>query len=96
MTTKLLCLFTCLFLLIFLQVKSQGITFEENLSWQQAKEKAKKENKYIFVDCYATRCGPCKQMEKEVYPSDKAGNFLTITSFRLNYILIQLNRIMKR
>lgn len=31
------------------------------------KEKAKKENKYIFMDCYATWCGACKMMEQEVY-----------------------------
>jgi thiol:disulfide interchange protein len=45
---------------------SKGINFENNLSWEQVKEKAKAENKYIFVDCYATWCGPCKAMDKEV------------------------------
>ncbi len=54
---------------------SQGIRFEEKLNWQEIKDKAKKENKYIFVDCYATWCGPCKQMDQKVYPNDSVGTF---------------------
>lgn len=56
-------------------VYAQGITFEEGLSWQQIKDKAKTEGKYIFIDCFATWCGPCKKMDKEVYPSEKVGTF---------------------
>ncbi len=52
---------------------AQGIKFEENLSWQQLLDKAKVTNKYIFVDCYATWCGPCKMMDKDVYTSGKVG-----------------------
>ncbi|MES2277934.1 MAG: thioredoxin family protein [Bacteroidota bacterium] len=52
------------------------VHFEQNLTWQQIKEKAKKENKYIFVDCYATWCGPCKQMDQEVYPNVALGEIL--------------------
>jgi len=55
---------------------SKGIFFEDNLSWQQILEKAQKENKYIFVDCYATWCGPCKLMDKDVYPVDSIGDFM--------------------
>lgn len=52
-----------------------GINFEENLSWEQIKSKAKAENKYIFLDCYTTWCGPCKRMDKEVYTNDIVGNY---------------------
>jgi thioredoxin-related protein len=55
--------------------KAGGVAFTENLSWKQILEKAKKENKFIFVDCYATWCGPCKQMDRDVYPFVKTGNF---------------------
>jgi thioredoxin-related protein len=50
-----------------------GIKFEQNLNWQEVQDKAKAENKYIFVDCYATWCVPCKKMDKEVYPNNSVG-----------------------
>lgn len=53
-----------------------GIQWVKGLSWDQIKEKAKKENKYIFVDCYTTWCGPCKRMDDEVYVKDSIGNFM--------------------
>lgn len=55
--------------------KGAGIIWADNLSWQQVLKKAKKENKYIFVDCYATWCKPCKQMDNEVYVNDSVGSF---------------------
>jgi len=51
-----------------------GVHFEEGLTWQQVKDKAKAEHKYVFVDCFATWCGPCKQMDKNVYPMDSVGD----------------------
>ncbi|WP_316847615.1 thioredoxin family protein [Pedobacter psychrodurus] len=53
-----------------------GTRFEHNLSWAQVKEKAKKENRYLFVDCFTTWCGPCRQMKDEVFPQQKVGDFL--------------------
>ncbi|GAA0552408.1 thioredoxin family protein [Chitinophaga japonensis] len=55
---------------------AQGTQFEELSSWQQVKEKARRENKYIFVDVYATWCGPCKQMDRQVYPNEAVGKVL--------------------
>jgi thioredoxin-related protein len=51
----------------------KGIQFIENLSWEEVKALAKKENKFIFVDCFATWCVPCKKMEKEIFPLNKVG-----------------------
>jgi thioredoxin-related protein len=67
-----------LIVLFFLPIFSiaQGIKFEEGLNWQQVKEKAKKENKYIFVDCYTTWCKPCKEMDMKVYTVDSVADFL--------------------
>lgn len=51
----------------------KGIEFEHGLSWQQVLAKAKEEHKYIFVDAYATWCGPCREMDRKVYPLAKVG-----------------------
>ena len=54
---------------------TKGIHFEQGLSWEQVKAKAKAENKYIFVDCYATWCAPCKVMDSVVYANKTVGDF---------------------
>jgi len=55
--------------------QEKGITFEHGLNWSQIKEKAKKENKFIFVDLFTTWCGPCKYMSASVFPQKKVGDF---------------------
>jgi thioredoxin-related protein len=61
--------------------ESIGIQFQQGLNWAQIKEKALKENKYIFVDGFTTWCGPCKQMAQEIFPQQKVGAF-----FNQNFI----------
>lgn len=56
--------------------QDQGIVFEHGLSWEEVLQKAQKEKKYVFVDCYATWCGPCKRMDQNVYPIDSVGSFM--------------------
>lgn len=55
---------------------SKGIQFSEGLSWEEIKAKAKKENKFIFVDCFATWCVPCKKMDRTIYPSSAVGDVI--------------------
>lgn len=64
---------------------TEGIKFEKGLSWAQLKQKAKKENKYIFLDCFTTSCAPCKLMDKNVFTTQAAGDF-----FNANFINIKL------
>lgn len=58
------------------QKEEKGIHFEQALNWEQIKAKARRENKNIFMDCYATWCGPCKLMDNQVYPSEIVGDFM--------------------
>ncbi|PWS30512.1 thioredoxin family protein [Pedobacter paludis] len=75
-----------LFILPFLvKAQDKGIHFEHGLTWEQVKAKAKAENKLIFIDCYATWCGPCKMMSNTVFPQEKAGTF-----FNKNFISVKL------
>lgn len=69
-TTLLLCLAPFL-----LRAQDQGIKFEASLSWKEIEAKAKAENKYIFVDCYASWCGPCKWMTANIYPQKEVGDY---------------------
>src|ERR1700712_2079453 len=59
---------------MFSYSQNEGILFEQRLNWQQIVAKAKKENKYIFVDCYTTWCGPCKFMAKNIFPLKETGD----------------------
>jgi len=52
-----------------------GIQFENGLNWEEVLTKSKKENKLIFMDCYTTWCGPCKEMERSVYSLEKVGKY---------------------
>ena len=45
-----------------------------NVSFNEAVAMAKKEDKPIFIDFYATWCGPCKIMDKQVFNSKPVAN----------------------
>ncbi|MFM2047495.1 MAG: hypothetical protein RI955_41 [Bacteroidota bacterium] len=47
----------------------------EHIPFTEVLEKAKKENKHVFVDCYTTWCGPCKWMAANTFTDDTVGKF---------------------
>lgn len=54
------------------QLQAQGIDFFHG-TWEEAKAKAKAENKLLFVDTYASWCGPCKWMAANAFPDASVG-----------------------
>ncbi|QVY65013.1 thioredoxin family protein [Polaribacter sp. Q13] len=64
---------------------AQGIEFEHG-TFQEALDKAKKENKLVFMDCYTTWCGPCKWMTKEIFPLKEVGDF-----YNENFVSIKVD-----
>ena len=57
-----------------------GIQFT-TISFNEALELAKKEKKNIFLDAYASWCGPCKMLKRNVFPRKEVGDF-----FNTNFI----------
>ena len=54
---------------------AEGIKFE-HISLDEALQKAKEQNKIIFIDIYAVWCGPCKYLSSEVFTDDDLGTFM--------------------
>ncbi|MDQ1854970.1 thioredoxin family protein [Chryseobacterium sp. WLY505] len=53
---------------------AQGIKFEEG-NFASVMAKAKKEKKLVFIDAYASWCGPCKLMVKNIFPLQSVGDY---------------------
>ncbi|MGF7215654.1 thiol:disulfide interchange protein [Spirosoma lacussanchae] len=51
-----------------------GIQFTE-ASWREILKKAKAEKKVIFLDAYASWCGPCKLLQKRVFTQKTVGDY---------------------
>jgi thiol:disulfide interchange protein len=62
-----------------------GIRFFEG-TFEQALEQAGKEQKPIFMDAYATWCGPCKAMSRNVFPNKAVGDF-----YNANFINLKVD-----
>lgn len=53
-----------------------SINFSKAANWNELLAESKKANKPIFIDAYATWCGPCKQMDKEVFTDSRVVDFI--------------------
>ena len=55
--------------------QSKSIQWTGGLSWNEILQKSELENKYIFIDAYATWCKPCKEMDNNIYRNDTIADF---------------------
>lgn len=63
----------------------EGIQFHKG-TWNEALALAKKENKLIFLDIYATWCGPCKKLKKNTFSDERVVKF-----YNSNFINVALD-----
>lgn len=66
-------------------VAADKIDFVEN-DWNAAVKKASAEKKHIFVDCYATWCGPCKMLKMQTFSNKKVADY-----FNKNFINVSID-----
>ncbi|MFA6277386.1 MAG: DUF255 domain-containing protein [Pedobacter sp.] len=74
----------CLFMLTT-SASAAEINFLDNPVWSTVIEKAKKENKVIFLDAYATWCGPCKMMDSETYKDQAVADYYNANFINVKY-----------
>ena len=55
-------------------------------TWSEAVAKAKNENRPIFLDIYATWCGPCKLLKKQTFVDKEVVKF-----YNANFINVSLD-----
>ena len=67
------------------QKEVAGIKFFHG-TWQEALDVAKKEHKLIFMDAYASWCGPCKMMARNTFTKKEVGDF-----FNKNFINVKMD-----
>ena len=56
-------------------IEKQGTVFFD-LTFEKALEKAKAENKFVLANFHTKTCGPCRKMEKTVFPDPVCGEYI--------------------
>lgn len=72
------------FLLAIGAANAEGIKFLHD--WDEVLKKAESENKPIFVDVYASWCGPCKTLARTIFVLDEVGEY-----YNQNYICFKID-----
>lgn len=78
-------LFFIFMILLPASAQESGILFFQG-SWQEAINKAKQENKKIFIDFFTDWCGPCLNMSLKIFPLPEVGSV-----YNKNFICIKMN-----
>ena len=64
-------------------IAQEGVKFE-NLTLREALNKAEEIDKQVFVDCYTSWCGPCKNMTENIFPQKAVGDY-----FNANFVCVK-------
>ncbi|MEO9804989.1 MAG: thioredoxin family protein [Reichenbachiella sp.] len=65
--------------------KTPKINFLEQAPFIEVQRKAKRQKKPIFFDAYTTWCGPCKQMDKQVFTNPEVADFFNSDFINAKY-----------
>jgi thiol:disulfide interchange protein len=85
---KITCLWvacTLLFSTLQAQETPAGIQFFKG-TFEQALKQAAQENKLIFLDAYASWCGPCVMLSRNVFPDKALGDY-----FNAHFINVKID-----
>jgi len=78
---KLAIILSLMFLFGTQSMRASGIRFTENKTFKQLLALAKAQHKLIFLDGYASWCGPCKYLQQNIFTQTKVGTY-----FNANFI----------
>lgn len=81
----LICLFGLSVNLAYAQQADKGIRFLEGEAWENVLKLAQEQDKYIFMDCYTTWCGPCKALAKDIFTREDVGTFFNAHFINVKY-----------
>ncbi len=79
---KIVIISAAVVVILIVAFKSPSVNFNENVaggiqfkkeSWNDVLKMAKKENKLIFLDIYASWCGPCKRLKANTFSDAEVG-----------------------
>ena len=86
-----ICLCLALCLSTAAKVAAQGTKTNDKIhfiedAWSEALKQAAAQNKYIFVDAYASWCGPCKMLKNTTFKDAKVATF-----YNKNFVNISID-----
>jgi len=73
---RVIILLSCLVPLFANSQEKISLNFSHAKTWEELKREAIEANRPILIDAYATWCGPCKQMDDQVFTDKEVINFI--------------------